>query len=225
MADLSEGALSRVQASRIETPHCDQTITYSATGTAPQSNAEVRSLFLLPPVLTSSNMAANSREAWERLAKLSSSCLNMLSPAPPLSRPKDVQQDLPTLTLHVPADYSNFLYDLDLPPHVLKQSMERLRKTLKDLKDIHIQSYRDICQQTALLDAASTSSNHLATYESLRLAQEASFQRQLLQMREKTIAACKPTTNHTAKATKRNAFKSVSAKFSKQSLLFDAVLL
>jgi hypothetical protein len=139
-------------------------------------------------------MSATYRDIWKRLYDASQSCLDTLTKSrqpttqavSQTSQPAQLRT-FPQLNLSVPADFTDFIYGLQLPASTLKSALVRIDKVIDEQKTIHETKYQELCNKFLHLNRPSTSSQHIDYFGSIKKTHERSFERQLARIKESVL--------------------------------------
>lgn len=123
-------------------------------------------------------------DIWKRLSKISSSCRKAISNTKPSQVIDAAQPLIPSLPLHVPADFTKFLQELQLPSSTLEKLALSVQKAIDEEKAYHSKKYHDLCVNFSELNVPASSSQHTAYFDALRGTYERSFQRQLIAIQD-----------------------------------------
>ena len=132
------------------------------------------------------------RDLWKRIAQVAAPWRKLV-PAKedtPVSTPSDPPRPFPSLNLGVPADFTAFIHDLDLPAPTFQQVLSRVHQAIDEQKIIHEAKYQELCNKFLRLNVPSTSSNHRSYFEGFKKTYEKTFQRHLNEIRETVIKRC-----------------------------------
>lgn len=129
-------------------------------------------------------------DVWKRLSNISLPWCGQVQPLDGHTAPQTIcSAGIPPLGLHIPTDYADFLYDLQLPTVTIEKSLNRIFEAVEEQKGLHEEKYRELCGQLSQLNAPSTSSNPMAHYERIKRTHQKSFDRHLLRIRASFLEA------------------------------------
>ncbi|TFK30892.1 homeobox-domain-containing protein [Coprinopsis marcescibilis] len=105
---------------------------------------------------------------------------------------KTVHVSFPPLQLAMPTDFPTFLDALSLSPEVRHKAALKLKEIVADIRTIHLDSYNKAGHQYVELNRknpAFSASRHLSVVDAIRSTHEASFIKQLAEVREEYISS------------------------------------